>query len=246
MSDKFAGKKGPCPKCKKQILVPEKADEIVIHAPRDDAPKDSKGRSVLKPIRRSETRVTRRGVILTSLTILVMVAAAVGLRIAGGAPWWAVVLGALLVAPPSIWAAYAFARDAELEPFVGAELRNRVLIVAAIFAALWLVYAYLPVYIMALDRSSEMPWFMAGVMIVVILAMGAFAAANILELEFFGGLIVAGMYIVAALALALIAGVPLAGQEIKQRRERELLLDPQPTALRTPPADCPRPWEAKL
>ena len=33
VADKFAGKKGPCPKCKKIITIPKKEDEVVIHAP---------------------------------------------------------------------------------------------------------------------------------------------------------------------------------------------------------------------
>lgn len=240
VSDKFAGKKGPCPKCKKQISVPLKTDEVVIHAARDDAPKDSKGQSVLKPIKRTETRVTRRGVILTTVTIVGMLAAAAVLRSIGPVPWWAVVIGALVVAPPAIWAAYAFSRDAELAPYVGAELRNRLLILTAIFASLWLIYAYVPVYILDLNETSEMPLFMAGVMLVAIVVIGAFAAANVLELEFSGGLVVSGLYIVAALVLALIAGVQLASMDGKRKSpERELMLDPQPTAMRMPAESLP-------
>jgi len=53
VSDKYAGKQGPCPKCKQTITVPDKSQEVVIHAP-DDGPKDSAGKPVLKPIRRVE------------------------------------------------------------------------------------------------------------------------------------------------------------------------------------------------
>lgn len=232
MSDKFAGQKGPCPKCKKPIEIPSLADEVVIHAPRDDSPKDSKGRSVLKAIKRTETRVTRRAIVVTVVTVTVMLGAAIGLRLAGPVHWAAVILGAILIAPPAIWAAYGFARDAELEPYVGADLRNRVLILSAIFASLWLIYAFVPVYLLELDKPSQMSLFMAGLMIVVVLAIGSFAAANTLELEFSGGLIVAGMYVVVALLLALIAGVHLASTEGRPKpSERELILPPQPAAM---------------
>ena len=33
VADKFAGKKGPCPKCKQIITIPKKEDEVIIHAP---------------------------------------------------------------------------------------------------------------------------------------------------------------------------------------------------------------------
>ena len=58
VSEKFAGKSGPCPKCKKTIKVPEKKDEVVIHAPEVSGPKDSTGVAVLKPIGRTETRLS--------------------------------------------------------------------------------------------------------------------------------------------------------------------------------------------
>ncbi|WP_148080175.1 hypothetical protein [Roseimaritima ulvae] len=189
----------------------------------------------MKPIKRTETRVTRRGVIVTTVTILAMLVAAVVLRSLGPVPWWAVVVGALVVAPPAIWAAYAFSRDSELAPLVGAELRNRLLILTPIFACLWLLYAFVPVYVLDLNTTSEMPLFMAGVMLVVILLIGAFAATNALELEFSGGLVVSGLYIVSALILALIAGVQLASMDGKRKSpERELLLDPQPAAMHMP------------
>lgn len=58
VSDKFAGKQGPCPKCKAIITVPAKKDEVVIHAPEMSGPKDSKGQLVLKPIFRQEARIS--------------------------------------------------------------------------------------------------------------------------------------------------------------------------------------------
>ncbi len=60
VSEKFAGKKGPCPKCKTVVTVPDApAAEVKIHVPEEYASggKDSKGRAVGKPIPRSETHV---------------------------------------------------------------------------------------------------------------------------------------------------------------------------------------------
>ena len=55
VSEKFAGQKGPCPKCKEVILVPKLEDEVVISAP-VAGPKDGKGRQILKPIKRKENK----------------------------------------------------------------------------------------------------------------------------------------------------------------------------------------------
>jgi hypothetical protein len=73
VSDKFAGKQGPCPKCKKIITVPSKSDEVVIHVP-ESGPKDSKGKLVLKPIARKETRLTlvNIGAIVGSIVLLLL------------------------------------------------------------------------------------------------------------------------------------------------------------------------------
>ena len=61
VSEKFAGKQGPCPKCKKVITIPDApAEEVTIHAPEAYAHggKDSKGRPTLKPIARVKTKLS--------------------------------------------------------------------------------------------------------------------------------------------------------------------------------------------
>lgn len=77
VSDKFAGKQGPCPKCKTIITVPTKKDEVVVHVP-ESGPKDSKGQLVLKPIARKETRLTpiNIGIIVGSVVLVLMVSLA--------------------------------------------------------------------------------------------------------------------------------------------------------------------------
>ena len=77
VSDKFAGKQGPCPKCKAIITVPSKKDEVVIHVP-ESGPKDSKGVLVLKPLTRKETRLTplNIGIIVGSVLLLLLIALA--------------------------------------------------------------------------------------------------------------------------------------------------------------------------
>lgn len=74
VSEKFAGKQGPCPKCKTIITVPSKKDEVVIHAPEMSGPKDSKGVLVLKPLARKETRLTpvNIGIIVGSIVLLLV------------------------------------------------------------------------------------------------------------------------------------------------------------------------------
>ena len=49
VADKYAGQKGPCPKCKTVITIPKKEDEVVIHTPvhSEAGGADASGRKVL-------------------------------------------------------------------------------------------------------------------------------------------------------------------------------------------------------
>ncbi len=186
------------------------AEQVVIHAPADVAPKDSKGQSVLKPIKRKETDVTRRGLLISAGAIFAAILLAIGMRLTGGTPLVMRVLFAVLLAPPLVWVGYVITRDSELEPYRGRELWSRVGIVSILFAALWLVYAWAPAYVMDLDRASEMSLLVSGITLVVMMCLGALAAMVAFELEFPGGLTIAGVYLSATLALALIGAVQLA------------------------------------
>ncbi|MCC9656507.1 hypothetical protein [Rhodopirellula halodulae] len=222
VSDKFAGKSGPCPACKKTIKVPDASEAVTIHAPEDDGPKDSKGQSVLKPLTRTDTDFTRTHLYIAIGVVFGMLFLALGFRFAmGGAPLWAQILGILLLAPPIVRTGYGFVHDAELEPYAGVELRNRVLICSAIFAVIWLVYAFVPAYVLELDHANEMTWTTLGIVFCVMLVLGALASVGTFELEFINGLAHSGMYFVVVILLALVAGVTLAGKP-GQRRE----LDP--------------------
>ncbi|QDV69776.1 hypothetical protein Poly24_34930 [Rosistilla carotiformis] len=209
VSDKFAGKKGPCPKCKATIQIPDKSEEVVVHAPVDDGPKDSTGKSVLKPIMREEVRVTKLGIFAVAGSILAAIIAAIVLRSMESVPGWVPPLGALLLAPPLVWSGYTFAREQELEPFYGSELQARVAICSVLFALLWALYAFVPAYVMDYDSVAEMPIGAVLVALAAMLAVGTIISVTTFELETGGGVVHAGFYIIATLLLAMLAGIPL-------------------------------------
>ena len=208
VNDKFAGKKGPCPKCKAEITIPKLEEQVVVHAP-DDGPKDSKGVSVLKPIKRTETDVTRKGLIITAVAILGAILLAVAMRFNGGTPIPVRIVVAIFLAPPLVWAGYTITRDSELEPYRGQELWSRVGIVGGILAASWLIYVYLMPYVLDLEAANEMGLMGSGIALCVMLGLGATAAMMAFELEFLGGLLIAGIYIAPTLLLAIIGSVKL-------------------------------------
>ncbi|MGB7324219.1 MAG: hypothetical protein WBD31_05070 [Rubripirellula sp.] len=210
VSDKFAGKTGPCPACKNQIKVPELDEQVVIHAPDDGAPKNRSGESVLKPLKRSETDVTRKGLLITAGAILAAIGVAIGLRVTGGVSVVILAIGALAVAPPLVWAGYTFVRDSELAPYVGGELRNRVLVGSVLFSALWLLYAFVPAYVADFESPSDMSFMWFGIIFSAMLVVGALISVGTFELEFASGLAHVGLYLIATLLLALLSGAVLA------------------------------------
>jgi phage FluMu protein Com len=58
VADKFAGQKGPCPKCKHIITIPKKEEEVIIHAPdhSEAGAIGAGGRHVLKTYKRKDTK----------------------------------------------------------------------------------------------------------------------------------------------------------------------------------------------
>jgi len=209
VNEKFAGKKGPCPKCKNEITIPELTEQVVIHAPPDVAPKDSKGQSVLKPIKRKEAKFSRALIWGSVGGILGAILLALGMRLTGGTPIFMRIIIALAVAPPLVRFGYAISRDSELEPYVGRELWNRVWITSAVLAATWLIYVFITPYVLDIDYASEMGLLASGISLVVMLAFGSVAAMAAFELEFSGGMIIAGVYVAATLLLAILGAVQL-------------------------------------
>ena len=145
VSEKYAGKKGPCPKCKKEIQVPHKEDHVVIKAPDFSGESDAEGKPVLKPIPRVETKVTPLAIVGIVLAILVVFGSAFGIRMnyaADEIPLITKVLAAMALAPLLAWLGYSFLRDSELEPYRGTSLTLRIAICAMIYAMLWGGYTW--------------------------------------------------------------------------------------------------------
>ena len=116
VNDKFAGQKGPCPSCKTVIDIPKKGDEVVVHAPEEAGPKDSKGRAVLKPILREETKFSVTTAVAIGLAVVVVLGIAVFLRTVKPLPLYVLALGAIGLAPPLVLGGYTFCETASWSP----------------------------------------------------------------------------------------------------------------------------------
>jgi predicted Zn finger-like uncharacterized protein len=206
VSEKFAGKKGPCPKCKTVITVPEVvAEEVKIHVPEQFASggKDSKGRAVSKPIARGETKfnpVVAGGV---AAGIVLTFAIAFLLRFAfDKVPVPVIAVGLAIISPPLALAGYTFLRDDEIEPYRGRALILRSTLCGLAYAALWGAYMPLPAY----GIITGEPWQWAFVAPVFV-AVGAGVAFACLDLDFGSAAVHYSFYVVVSLALRFALGM---------------------------------------
>ncbi len=210
VSDKFAGKSGPCPKCQKTIKIPEKSEEVVIHAPEESGPKDSKGRSVLKPLRRKEVALSLPVVLAASLGTLVVFGIALGVGLSGTPPTVLLATSSFLLAIPLCFVGYWFLHDDELEGYTGKQLVTRIAIGALIFAGTWAIYAFVPAYLFEYQSTAEITGLQMVVLIAIMIVVGTVASILIFELEVLQGMLHYMFYFAITFILAWLAGTPLA------------------------------------
>ncbi len=210
VNEKFAGQKGPCPKCKAVIEIPALGEEVVVHAPDQFGPKNAAGVATLKPIARKETRVTPILIVGVISGIVIILISAVVLRGMEQKPAWLLGLCAFLLAPPLVWAGYTFLRDGELEPHRGRYLAIRVLICSLVYALLWGAYVWIPTLAFDLDVDSRELFHLLFI-VPPIMIVGALAAFASLDLDFGTGLIHYGFYLLVTVLLCFIMGLHLWG-----------------------------------
>ncbi|HEY5313195.1 MAG TPA: hypothetical protein VIK18_11780 [Pirellulales bacterium] len=209
VSEKFAGKSGPCPKCKAPIKIPTLEAEVKIHAPdTSDIPAAKGGAKAapkpgsLKPLVRQETKVRP----LAAAGIVVAIVAVVAGAWLGGPllleNGWLRGIALLVISIPIAAACYSFLRNDELEPYRGLPLLVRSTICALIYAGMWVAFSFLPP---DLTRSTVNWFFLAPPFAIV----GAITALATLDLDFGSGFSHYAFYIVLTLALGYLAGLPM-------------------------------------
>lgn len=215
VSEQFAGKSGPCPKCKKAIQIPEKEEEVVVHAPENFGPADSTGRSVLKPIFREEAKVSTVQMFAIGLSIVLGLGVALVLRFSipdpADFPLPLLVVGAIALAPPLSWAAYGFLHNRELEAFKGTDLWIRILVSSGVFGVLWVLF---PVILYAVN-ADEYSLVYSSIAIAIMMVAGGATAMLAFDYDYLFGCVHFGFYLITILVLRVIAGlefVPMGGE----------------------------------
>jgi hypothetical protein len=200
VSDKFAGRTGPCPKCKQPITIPQPIKDVTIHGPEEEA--KVPGRAPLAPIEFVEhslpvTAYVAVGVGAVATMLLAFVAGrAFG---PGGVPSWLAGAVGCAVAWPLVWVGYDMVRDRNLEPYRGRGLLVRTLACAAVYAALWGVKALLPA-----EVTAEMwPWVFLGPFFAI---CGGLAALAALDLDWGTAVAHFSLYVIFTAVLRWLAG----------------------------------------
>jgi hypothetical protein len=190
VGDQHAGKTGACPKCKGQIKIPAAGDEVIIHAPEaEPGAKDARGRNVLKPIKRKETKFRLNAALVVGGAVLLTIAIAFLLGNSaeqfGDNIVYVLAGGAALLGPPLAYAGYFFLRDDELEPYRGADLLVRSLACGLTYAALWGLYWYLGYQIFGSEAYTQdgLELFQLGILVAVVAGIGTGAAFVSFDLE---------------------------------------------------------------
>jgi len=211
VSDQYAGKEGPCPKCKTKITVPALADEVKIHGPAEyGGAKDAQGRAVLKPIERAETKVQPAmvvgviGAIAFAFIVAFFLRSSVDWKSSAGTI--VLGLGAVVLAPPLVLGGYSFLRNQELEPYRGTAVIVRVAICSAVYAGLWGAIWALKHFLIG-DASPEIWQYL--IVFAPPLGIGALAALATLDLDFGSGVFHYVLYLGTCILLRLTMKLPL-------------------------------------
>ncbi len=203
VSDQFAGRTGPCPKCKKPIAIPAAVvKSVTIHEPEAPTTSSTGGRAPMAPIRRIEKPIPVLAFVATAAGALTAMLLAFLLRFQGGPPpWWTLALAGFVVAIPCVLLGYTAVRERELEPYRGRSLLLRSLVCAAVYAGLWCVKGMLPP-----EATAEMwQWLYLGPLFFV---PGTIAALATLELDWGPAFAHYSLYVMFTVLLRWLAGLP--------------------------------------
>jgi hypothetical protein len=205
VSDKFAGKSGPCPKCKRVIQVPAAGQEVTVHAPQQYASggRSTTGKLVLEPVAFRSAKIEPvRAALLVAAVLIVLVGVWLGGERGTFQNPIAITIGLLLISPPLALGGYTFLRNDELEPFRGMELYVRSSICALAYVLLWGVFAFLAYY--DVITGDLWIWLFVGV---PLMAAGGGIALAVLDLDFTNGVLHYAFYLLVTVLLHRAAGL---------------------------------------
>ncbi len=215
VSDQFAGKQGPCPKCKAMITIPKSAT-VEIEAPTEytSGGKTVTGQPSFKPIARSNRKFSAPVAMIAGFSAIVIVVVAwfmgrkdllastkpldKGTFPPFGSGELYVGLGLVVFSPLYAWSAYQALRDSELAPHTGVALIMRAAICGLFYAALWAAYRLVP------ESFTEAVWSWTFI-IPPMLLVGSLIALACFDFEIGPAFVHYALYIVVCIGFAWVA-----------------------------------------
>lgn len=209
VADKFAGQKGPCPKCRAIITIPKKEDEVVIHSPdhSEAGAVGAGGRHALKTFRRRDTKFQPLLFTAVAGAVLVALLIALVLRSSGPVDNWIMAAAAVVLGPPLAWAGYTFLRDPELEAYQGAAVAARSLACGLVYSLLWGVFVFLGDRFFGDAFRQGLEIWQMLVLLVPVFAGGILAAYASFDLEPGNAFFHCAMYLAVTVMLRMVAGL---------------------------------------
>ncbi|MDA7980333.1 MAG: zinc-ribbon domain-containing protein [Pirellulales bacterium] len=214
VSEKFAGKQGPCPKCKASITIP-KAAEVEIHAPAEftHGGTTAGGQPSFKPVARSNRKFSPPVAMIAGFSAIVVVvvtwlmgrsdlfaATDSGDGLAQfGSGEMLVGIGLLVFSPLFAWTGYQTLRESELEPHTGLSVILRATICGLVYTGLWAGYRLVP------ESFTEAVWTWA-VILTPMLVVGTLVAMGCFDLEMGSAFVHYALYVAICMGLAWIGG----------------------------------------
>lgn len=205
VSEKFAGQKGPCPKCRTIIQIPKLGDEVIIHGGEefDHAGRDAQGKLIGKPILREKSEFTPTVMAILGAGVLVTIIATWILGRSGVFQSSLMCfLGLLAVSPPLAAGGYKSLHSSEeLQPYRGRRLWLRAAICSLVYIILWGVFGYL---VDQFIPGEIWEWF---VLVAPFLAAGGFVGLICFDLDYASGFLHYSFYVAVTILLRAIAGL---------------------------------------
>ena len=206
VSDQFAGRSGPCPKCKTTIQIPKLNEQVVIAEPEQfaDGGRGISGQLTTKPLARVETTFKPVHIlIVTGVSIAVfLVTLVLGRFDVFHQRLWLQAIGLAVVAVPAAAISYEFLRHQEdLQP-----LRGRNLIIRSLACGIGYLVIWAGLNWLVNSFVTEELWTWAIVLPPVFVA-GGFVAYAAMELDYSVGILHFTFFSLIALVLRWAAGL---------------------------------------
>ncbi len=217
VSEKFAGKSGPCKYCKTIIKIPNEvpaAEKVVIHGGDSfsSGGKNAEGKLVLKPLERSEKKFDRVRAIIIAVGILGVLLLTYLLRGVLSQNILIAAAGLCIVTPVIVGGLYPLVKkDEMLESIHGFDFYWRTGVISLVYAGMWGAVTYL-IHIGTLNSQSTVMWVICSI---ALAAFGTFMCLCFYELEWGNAVFHTLAYILVIFLLRYLAGIAfLASTEI--------------------------------